>query len=308
MTDSTRLISIGELARTTDHSVRTIRFYCDEGILEARRSAGGHRMFEAEGAVERLRLVRRLRALGLGLGAIAGVLQEERSISETIAAERVRVDNEYRSLAWRRASLHALETVAPAERTKRLALLAAAQDGRAAYDSIVRFWRRILAPMTPDHFDGYIAMSVPEPPADPSAAQVAAYAEMTSLVTRPELYAVAWRQIWRPNPEPARDELGFLSGLATVCIDVLPVVSAGVQPHTGAALDRFVDAHAAARGQRDSPQFRQQLLVAATDMDRRILRYWNLTAELFETPATIGHAHHWLYNALNHSVRRSEIG
>ncbi|WP_278264786.1 MerR family transcriptional regulator [Nocardia sp. AG03] len=41
VTDNTD-ITIGELARRTGLSVRTIRFYCDEGILESRRSAGDH--------------------------------------------------------------------------------------------------------------------------------------------------------------------------------------------------------------------------------------------------------------------------
>ncbi|WP_373281250.1 MerR family transcriptional regulator [Nocardia testacea] len=38
------------MARTTGLTVRTIRFYCDEGILESQRSAGGHRMFDADSA------------------------------------------------------------------------------------------------------------------------------------------------------------------------------------------------------------------------------------------------------------------
>jgi DNA-binding transcriptional MerR regulator len=130
------LVNIGELARNTGLAVRTIRFYCDEGILESHRSAGGHRMFDLDSAAERLQLVRRLRTLGLGLGSITDVLHGKRSIAEAIAAESARLDIEFRSLARRRASLRAVETATPTQRAERLALLAAAQDGSAAHDEL----------------------------------------------------------------------------------------------------------------------------------------------------------------------------
>ncbi|NEA25565.1 MerR family transcriptional regulator, partial [Actinomadura bangladeshensis] len=71
------------MAALTGVSVRTIRFYCDEGVLEPGRSAGGHRRFDRS-AVDRLRLVRRLRALGLGLPAIAAVLTGECALAEAV--------------------------------------------------------------------------------------------------------------------------------------------------------------------------------------------------------------------------------
>ena len=66
MTDITlrkELVGIGELSRLIGVPVRTIRFYCDEGLVQPHRSSGGHRLFDPA-AVDRLRLVRRLRALG----------------------------------------------------------------------------------------------------------------------------------------------------------------------------------------------------------------------------------------------------
>ncbi|MGW0203848.1 MerR family transcriptional regulator, partial [Nonomuraea sp. NPDC003201] len=99
-------LGIGDLAALTGVPVRTIRFYCDEGIIESVRSAGGHRRFEPA-AVERLGLVRRLRGLGLGLTAITGVLNGERSMAEAVAAERAALDVQLADLAWRRACLRA---------------------------------------------------------------------------------------------------------------------------------------------------------------------------------------------------------
>ncbi|MET8777577.1 MerR family transcriptional regulator [Nocardia sp. NPDC004654] len=309
VTDDTQadvLVSIGELARSTGLAVRTIRFYCDEGILESRRSAGGHRMFDADSATERLLLVRRLRALGLGLSSITEVLQGERSITEVIAAESARLDIEFRSLAWRRASLRAVETATPPQRTERLALLAAAQDGSAVHDSLVRFWRRILARIPRRDVDIYVGWNVPEPPADPSADEVVAYAELARLVADPEMKSVVQQQLLRNRPELIRDHRDLYADVDHALREVVPLVADGVRPRGGSELDRFVNAHAVARGERDSLRFREQLLIDATDTDCRIHRYWALTGQLLGTRITVGRAHNWLYTALAHSTDVAE--
>jgi DNA-binding transcriptional MerR regulator len=65
--DGTGLLTIGELARATGLTVRTIRYWSDEGVLTpVARSTGGYRLYDAESAA-RLELIRTLRQLGLGL-------------------------------------------------------------------------------------------------------------------------------------------------------------------------------------------------------------------------------------------------
>ncbi|MFD4429674.1 MerR family transcriptional regulator [Nocardia sp. NPDC058497] len=301
MTDDTQ-VSIGELARRTSLPVRTIRFYCDEGILESGRSAGGHRMFDTGSATERLLLIRRLRALGLGLGSITEVLHGERSMDEAIAAESARLDNEFRSLAWRRASLRAVETAAPTERAERLALLAAAQDGGAVHDGLVQFWRRILAPVPRNEVDRWVGWNVPEPPADPSIDEVVAYAELAVLVADSALNSVVRQHLWLSHPELIHDRHRLYTDVGDALVDVVTLVAADVQPHGGAELDRFVTAHAGARGERDSPHFREQLLIEAADADRRIRRYWALTGRLVGDRITVGRALHWVHAALANST------
>ncbi|MRH87683.1 MerR family transcriptional regulator [Nocardia sp. SYP-A9097] len=286
------------MACSSGIAVRTIRFYCDEGILESRRSAGGHRMFDGDSATERLLLVRRLRALGLGLGSIADVLRGERSIGEAIAAESARVDIEFRALAWRRASLRAVRAAAPAQRGERLALLAAAQDGAAVHDCLVRFWRQILAPIAGARVDGWVQWNVPEPPADPSVDEVVAYAELAGLVGDRAMTPLVRQQLWRSRPELIRDGRALYDEVGDVMADVVPLVAEGVRPHGGSELDRFVSAHAGARGEEDSPRFRRRLLLDATDTDHRIHRYWALTQRFLGTRITVGRAHNWVYDAL----------
>lgn len=63
-------LRIGQVARATGVSTRTIRYYEQVGVLPPpRRTAAGYRQY-APTAVERLRFVRRARALGLPLGPL----------------------------------------------------------------------------------------------------------------------------------------------------------------------------------------------------------------------------------------------
>ena len=60
-------LTIGELARRTGLTTRTIRFYSDEGLLPpADRTHAGYRLYDGE-SLARLELLRTLRELGLGL-------------------------------------------------------------------------------------------------------------------------------------------------------------------------------------------------------------------------------------------------
>jgi DNA-binding transcriptional MerR regulator len=69
---------IGELARRTGLTVRTLHHYDEIGLLSpAERSGGGHRVYD-EAAVQRLYRIVSLRSLGFPLDAIADALDSER--------------------------------------------------------------------------------------------------------------------------------------------------------------------------------------------------------------------------------------
>ncbi|WP_207757332.1 MerR family transcriptional regulator [Nonomuraea cypriaca] len=295
-------LAIGELARLTGVSVRTIRFYCDEGIVESVRSTGGHRRFD-RAAVERLGLVRRLRGLGLGLTAITGVLDGERSLAEAVAAERAELDVRLADLAWRRASLRAVEEAGPAERAARLELLAAVERGPLGRDVLVGFWRRtMVAPVSEPMFVSFVAMAVPEPPVDPTPPQVVAYAELVALVGDRSLSRGLVDRA-RANVKLISDEDALMSGVGEACALAEPMVLTGEPPREGPELDRFVAAHASVRGGRDTPAFRRELLESvAADRDPRMRRYWRLVGEVIGGPLTLGATHLWLTDSLQRSI------
>jgi DNA-binding transcriptional MerR regulator len=303
--DTAAALGIGDLAALTGTPVRTVRYYCDEGLLDSCRSAGGHRRFP-QSAVERLDLVRRLRGLGLGLPAISAVLSGERSIGEAVAAERAALDVELAALAWRRASLAAVEEAAPTDRAARLALLAAVQDQRTARAALVDFWHNLfIAPLPADLVSMFLEVSVPAPPADPTPRQVVAYAEMVALTgDRTLMHRMQSRA--RVNLERISDEAELLTGIGEACELARPLLLAGRAPAPGPALDRYVTAYATVQRSRDTPRFRQELLTTATvDRDPRLRRYWRLVGEVTGEPVTVGAAQAWLVDALERSSRMS---
>ena len=292
------LLSIGELSGRTGVPVRTIRFYCDEGVLEPQRSTGGHRLFEPVTAVDQLRLVRRLRTLGLGLPAIISVLTASMPIADAVAAERAALDTELGALVWRRASLLAVEQASPADRALRLELLAAVGDRGGAYDSLTAFWRRVLAPSSAETLDGFLAMNIAPPPPDPTPRHVLAYAELAAAVGDPAFATAIRAQLWRHDPAGIRDKRALLNGVAEACEKVGALVVAGVDPRPGPELDQFVAVHADVRRVRPTAEFRRRLRHGSDDDNPLIDRYWALTAEILGT-TTGGAAQAWLSRALH---------
>ncbi|MEV0963983.1 MerR family transcriptional regulator [Streptomyces sp. NPDC049910] len=70
-------LTIGELAERAGVTVKTVRFYSDRGLLPASgRSTGGHRRYGPE-ALDRLRLIRSLRELGLPLPEVRWILHSQ---------------------------------------------------------------------------------------------------------------------------------------------------------------------------------------------------------------------------------------
>jgi DNA-binding transcriptional MerR regulator len=73
------LLKIGDVAARSGLSVKTIRFYCDEGLIHpASRSDGGFRLFSPD-VFEELTFIRTLRALEIPLPDVLKILESRRS-------------------------------------------------------------------------------------------------------------------------------------------------------------------------------------------------------------------------------------
>ncbi|QNS04020.1 helix-turn-helix domain-containing protein [Streptomyces xanthii] len=182
--DGPHLLTIGALARRTGLTVRTIRYWSDEGVLHpVTRSDGGYRLYDAE-SVARLELIRTLRELGLGLADVRNVVGGEKDIASVAAAHVAALDAQIRALRLNRA---VLSTVAKrnstAEETalmNKLARLSAAERKHIIDDFMEQTFGG-LDTADPD-IRTRLRVMVPDLPDDPTSAQVDAWVELAELM------------------------------------------------------------------------------------------------------------------------------
>ncbi len=83
---ATGLLKIGDVSARSGLTVKTIRFYCDEGLIHpVSRSDGGFRLFSSDVFAE-LTFIRTLRALEIPLPDVLKILESRRSSVCTCAS------------------------------------------------------------------------------------------------------------------------------------------------------------------------------------------------------------------------------
>lgn len=103
------LLRIGEVASRSGLSVKTIRFYCDKGLLEpSMRSESRYRLFSEE-VFEDLELLTRLRALDLPLAEVSSVLRARRSGVCTCTRLQSTIKNKFDEIETRLRELSLLK-------------------------------------------------------------------------------------------------------------------------------------------------------------------------------------------------------
>ncbi|MEW2356493.1 MerR family transcriptional regulator [Spirillospora sp. NPDC029432] len=300
MSSTSAGFTIGQLARRTGLSARTIRFWSDSGLVPAGRSAGGYRLYDAA-AVARLELVQTLRELGLGLDQVRAVLARADTVAEVAAAQVAALDAEIRTLRLRRAVLSTVaergSTIEETLLMHRLARLSARERQQIIDD----FVAEVVEGIDPDGPAMGIAENMrrlPELPDDPAPEQVDAWIELGELVADEDFRrrvremavagsAGAGEPPSGPDPRAVTEHVGR-------------ALDEGVTPGSAAGravLDRIVppDTPAAERA-----RLRKTL---ETFTDARVERYWHLMAMIKgDPPPPAGvPAYEWLIEALRAS-------
>ncbi|XVQ83438.1 MerR family transcriptional regulator [Microbispora siamensis] len=116
---------IGELATRAGVSVRSLRYYEEQGLLTSTRSPSGQRRY-TDGEVERVRLIQRMYAAGLSSRTIAEVLpcvdspseQSSDEAFERLLQERDRISRHIEELSQARDALDRLIDVNRAHRAQ----------------------------------------------------------------------------------------------------------------------------------------------------------------------------------------------
>ncbi|MEV6164188.1 MerR family transcriptional regulator [Streptomyces sp. NPDC052052] len=300
--------SIGELARRTGLTVKTIRFYSDRGIVTPTdRSPAGYRLYDTD-AVARLDLVRTLRELGLDLPTIRKVADRELSLPEVAAAHAEALAVQIRVLRLRRAVLTAVaergSTPEEMELMHQLALLSEDERRRLIGDFLDAVFR---GPDVAPVWAGVMRSMTPELPDNPEPEQIQAWVELAELSLDSDFRAVvrqmtedqAAEQPQNGTAGPPRRDIA-----ATVHDQVGPALAAGIDPASSQA-DPIVAAltahYADLLGRPDDGELRRRLAVRLENVnDPRRERYLQLLAVVngWPAPESLTPAFDWCVQAL----------
>ncbi|MBG6067220.1 MerR family transcriptional regulator [Micromonospora ureilytica] len=277
--------TIGELARRTGLSVKTIRYYADSGVVPPTdRSPAGYRRY-GPAAVARLELVRTLRDLGVDLATIRRVVNQEVPLPEVAAAHAEALAVQIRVLRLRQAVLTvaARRESGPAEvdELHRLAQLTTRERGQLVAD----FLGSVFAGLSDQPaYPGVMVSMTPELPDDPSTEQVEAWLELAELCRDREFRARMRRLVLQHAADHDVPGLPRPDAVAVVRDAVAAALAAGLDP-TSPDADPVVAAvtsrYASLHGHPDDANLRQRLLdrlVPANDPRRD--RYLDLLAVL----------------------------
>jgi DNA-binding transcriptional MerR regulator len=309
---------IGELARRTGLSVKTVRYYSDLGLVpEHDRSHAGHRRYDPAAAL-RLNFVRTLRDLGLDLATIRRVLDREADLTRVAARHADAIDAQIRVLRVQRAVLRALARRQPTpqevERMNRIAQATADERRRIITEFLDSIFDGI--PVDPQ-FEAMLRSVTPELPDQPTDEQVDAWLELSELVADPDFRALLRRMSEGSFNQPAdAPRVAPVEAEAAQATAELVAERAGAalaqqidpaSPQAAPVLDEIIAGFATSVGRTDDPAYRRELLAQwELGADPRPAHYWELMAIINGWPAwpNPAPAWHWTIAALRARVAR----
>ena len=226
---------IGELARLSGLSVKTIRFYSDRGLVPpAERTGAGYRIYD-ERALARLELVRALRELGASLADVERVLRRELDVPELVALQLEAVEAQLRVLRVRRAVLMAVASgELDGQELRTMTRLAHISDDERKR-VVEEFLDEVLGGLEIDPgLEARLRGGLPELPDEPSPEQLEAWVELAELVRDPDFRARIRQMAEGGAAERARGEAtdgaAMRDAAALVAERGAPALEAGIEP------------------------------------------------------------------------------
>jgi DNA-binding transcriptional MerR regulator len=316
MSGDTGLCSIGEAARRTGLSTKTIRLYSDMGLVTPTdRTPTGYRLYDVR-ALSQLSLIRTLRELGLDLRSIRRVLTREISMPEIAELHAAALDVQIRTLVSQRAVLRAAarrgSKPEEVDLLHKLARLSEAERDRI----INEFWDEVCEGLDINpEAERRMRGARPELPDDPTSEQVEAWIELAELASDP-LFRARIRQMTeyhaaqRAAGNQMRVHTEEQGRAVQAAIDRADAaVAAGIDPYSSEAvpiMEQILAAFSYLPGETTDMEFRTALAERlAVRADARAERYWHLLAIISgrrptNSPAA---AIEWIVTALRRPVR-----
>ncbi|HEV2571886.1 MAG TPA: MerR family transcriptional regulator [Beijerinckiaceae bacterium] len=178
--------TIGELAKLSGVSVRTIRFYSDRKLLPPRlRSASNYRIY-SDDDVARLDLIRALRQAGIGLEAIGKLLARRLPLRQVLEMRLQTLEAEMRAQRRIAATLRAaLRTADPTEADLRRLWTMTHLSQTQFRAAVEQFYDKVAAGA---HIDDawrqqMVDAATPTLPDEPTPAQIDAWNDIMTILS-----------------------------------------------------------------------------------------------------------------------------
>lgn len=279
------LLSIGDVSKRTGISVKTLRFYADEGLVPpSGRSRAGYRLY-AEADVLRLDLVRTLRDAGLGLDAIRAVLGQDMSLPDALRLRLAAIEAHIASLRQVAAALRAALRSESTEHDIRRLTAVTRLSHEERKGLIERFYQRVAdgIPIDKQWMREKIAASAPRLPDDPSPEQLDAWVELSEIIADPSFIdsmRASAKEVWTRGLD--------LERLQRVNMETTAAAHAartsGATPESSEAktiVEHYLAGLADLAGQSAAdPKFRAGVRQRFDRQDPRATRYWELVGIL----------------------------
>jgi DNA-binding transcriptional MerR regulator len=306
--------AIGKLARLSGVTVKTIRFYSDEGLLPpSGLTEAGHRRYD-ETDLARLQLIRSLRELGVDLPTISAALSDRGELGSLLSAHIRTLETRVRGLQRQLVVLRAAgDSPSPAtvRRVQALAQLDASER-RALLD---RFWDRVSGDAPSEGAARLRRLGTVDLPDDPTLEQLDAWIELAELVADEDFQRTTRRNAeWLPNAVKRGLDTGEVQAGTQKALGIARDLRAK-RVHSGhrtaeAAARALVAGYARALRREPDAAFAAWLLEQHdSHTDPRAARYWELVATITGRVPTPDQAmemslYPWIIEALRAMVAR----
>lgn len=312
---ATRDHTIGELARRAGVSVKTIRYYSNEGLLPPRgRTESGYRVY-GDDAIVRLELIRTLREAGMPIAQIRAVTGRELGLADALRLQLEAVEAHLKALKQVASALRAALRSEPTEHDVRrlTAVTKLSNDERRAL--IARFYEDVCEGLPVDDAwkQHMIDASAPQLPDEPSPEQLDAWIALSEIIADPAFLAEmregaqwAWTQDFDP--------VAYRAAADAMVAEARRAIEAGTPADAEAAaaiVERAVGGFGAAMGRPVDAILRGEVRRRFVEQDPRASRYWDLVKVLKGTPRDASEAakawpeaeYRWCVEAMRHHLR-----
>lgn len=305
VTSKEPLYPIGELARLTGVSIKTIRFYADSGLLPPAKTTDARYRLFSTGDIWRLQMIRLLRQLGFGLESIRAIMAGNLELGESLEWQLTAIDHQLEQLGRIKAILTQARTQVEVQtqdqggESRETSLELLQQLGMALNDNSLdrqRFLTEKMralvvgaTPAAPPEWQAVLLNTFDriQFPAELNAEQARAWTEIVQLLNDPDFTAEAQyanTHFWKRENRPDFSLEWYNTQMFALLSRAQTLANAHAAPdgpEAQAMAGDWAEFAALTQGKTVTPEFVAELAEVTPQLfQKRVQRFWDLIALL----------------------------